>query len=242
MSLWLDGHFWNRYFQEVFVPQIDAFCDVINNRLLPTFLDINKEADEVAQAEYERLGSLPADEYTVWDMGDIAEQAMEAGLSHYQILEEVRQSILNLAAAALYHMFEQQMLFFYRRQVLHPSEENSIPKLKMRELKKRLLDVGIDIESLESWSKVNELRLLANSVKHAEGASSEQLKKLRPDLFVDPSLQDKNLSWLASATRVYLPLAGKDIYVASDDLENYRSGVVLFWEEFGNAVRQHSKR
>lgn len=242
MSIWLDGHFWSCYFQEVFVSQINAFCDVIINRLLPTFVDVDKEADEVAQAEYERLGSLPAGEYTAWDMGDIAEQALEAGLSHYQALEGVRQSVLNLAAAALYHMFEQQLLLFHRRQVLHSSEEDSIPKLKMRELKKRLLDGGLDIESLESWSKVNELRLVANSVKHAEGTSSEQLRKLRPDLFVDPSLQDENLSWLASATRVYLPLAGQDIYVTSDDLENYRSEVVLFWEEFGNAVRQHSER
>lgn len=242
MNIWLDGHFWSYHFQAVFVPQINAFCDAIINRLLPAFADVDKEADEVAQTEYERLGSLPADEYGAWDMGDVAEQALEAGLAYYQALEGVRQSVMNLAAAALYHMFEQQLLFFHRRQVLHPSEEDTISKLKMGKLKKRLRDGGLDIESLKSWPKVNELRFAANSVKHAEGTSSEELRKLRPDLFVDLSLKDENLSWLASSTRVYLPLAGQDIYVTADDLEDYRSALVLFWEEFGNAVRQHSKR
>lgn len=241
MSVWLDSHFWSNYFQEVFVPQVSAFCDAIINRLLPTFAEIDKEADQATQAEYERLGSLPAGVYTAWDMGDIAEQALEAGLTYYQALEGVRQSVLNLAVAALYHMLEQQLMFFHRRQVLHPSEEDITSKLKITELKKRLLDGGIDIKSLESWSKVNELRLVANSVKHAEGASSEQLRKLRQDLFVNPSLQDENLSLSASTPKVYLPLAGEDIYVTSDDLEDYRSAVVLFWEEFGNAMRLHSE-
>jgi len=242
VSVWLDGRFWSNHFQEVFIPQINVFCAAIINRLLPTFADVEKEADEIIQAEYKRLGSLPAGEYTAWDMGDIAEQAQEAGLSYYQALEDVRQSVSNLAAAALYHMLEQQLLFFHRRQVLHPSEEDSISKLTMRELRKRLLDGGLDMGSLESWPKVDELRLVANSVKHAEGTSSEQLRKLRPDLFTHPLLQDEDSSWLASASRVYLPLAGRDIYITSDDLEGYRAAVVLFWEEFGNAVRQHSEK
>lgn len=241
MNIWLDGHFWSYHFQEVFVPQINTFCDAIVGRLLPTFADVEKEADEVAQAEYKRLGSLSDDEYTARDMGDAAEQALEAGLTYYQALEDIRQSLMNLATVALYHIFEQQLLFFHRRQVLHPSEEDDNAKLRVGELKKRLLDSGIDIESLGSWSKVNELRLVANSVKHAEGTSSEQLRDLRPDLFVDPSLHDENLSRLSSSG-VYLPLAGQDIYVTADDLEGYRSAVVMFWEEFGHAVREHSER
>ena len=241
-NVWLDGHFWSGHFQTVFAPQVNAFCEVMVGRLLPTFEGLSREADEVAQEEYERLGSRPANEYSAWDMADAAEQALEAGLSHYRILDGVRQALANLAAAALYHLFEQQLVLFHRRQLLHPSEEKITAKLKVSELKKRLLDGGLKLESLESWSRVDELRLVANSVKHAEGTSSEKLRELRPHLFVDPSLQEENLSWLASSTSVYLPLAGQDIYVTADDLERYRSAIVDFWEEFGEAVRRHSER
>jgi hypothetical protein len=242
MIVWLDGHFWSRHFRQGFIPQVNAFCDAVINRVLPTFAGIAKEADDVAQAEYQRVGSLSATESEILDMADIAERAQEAGLVYYEALEGVRQSLTNLAAAALYHMFEQQLLLFHRKQVLHPSEEDNISKIKIGELKKRLLDGGLDIESLESWPKVDELRLVANCVKHAEGVSSEKLGKLRSDLFVHPASRDEDLARLSSSARVYLPLAGQDVYVTVDDFEAYRSAVVLFWEEFGNAIRQHSNR
>lgn len=242
MIVWLDGHFWSRHFKQGFIPQVNAFCDAVINRVLPTFAGIAKEADDVVQAEYQRIGSLSTAESEVLDMADIAERAQEAGLVYYEALEGVRQALTNLAAAALYHMFEQQLLLFHRKQVLHPVEEDDISKIKTGELKKRLLDGGLDIESLESWPKVDELRLVANCVKHAEGVSSEKLRKLRSDLFVHPASRDEDLAWLPSSARVYLPLAGQDVYVTVDDFEAYRSAVVSFWEEFGNAIRQHSNR
>jgi hypothetical protein len=75
-------------------------------------------------------------------------------------------------------------LYFHREQVLKSEEEDNISKIEFSEFKKILKSEGVDIESLKSWSKINELKLVADSVKHAEGRSSEELKKLRLDLFI----------------------------------------------------------
>jgi hypothetical protein len=240
MSIWLDGYFWSHYFRQRFIPQINAFCDVIINRINPTFANIEQEADGVAQAEFERLGHMPAEDDNIWDMSDIAEKAQEAGLNHYQAITNVHQGIINLSVAALYHLFEQQLLLFHRRQVLHTSEENVITLINLEEFKGRLSEGGLDLENLSSWPRINELRLVANSVKHAEGKSTERLRKLRPDLFENPILKDEASNWLASSPDIYMPLGGEDIYLTIDDLDLYRSSLLSFWNEFGSAICEHS--
>jgi hypothetical protein len=39
----------------------------------------------------------------------------------------------------------------------------------------------------DDWARIDELRLVANSVKHAEGPSAQQLRELRADLFQNPA-------------------------------------------------------
>ncbi|CAG1010416.1 hypothetical protein ANRL4_04187 [Anaerolineae bacterium] len=58
----LNPKFWNGYFRNIFLKQATAFCDAVVNRVLPTFDQIDVEADKVAEQEFERLGSFPADD------------------------------------------------------------------------------------------------------------------------------------------------------------------------------------
>lgn len=192
------------------------------------------EAEIAAEEEWQKMMNQAAGEYV--NAGTLAEQAQEIGISTYLTLEAVRQSIVNLAAAALYHMFEQQILLFHRRQVLHPSEENIQKLINMKEFKKRLSDTGIDYETLPSWKKVYELRLVANVVKHAEGRSAEELRTLRPDLFEHPALREKSLLKRMGTPAVFMPLAGKDIYLTTDDLNAYQTSLCNFWEEFADTI------
>ena len=53
----------------------------------------------------------------------------------------------------------------------------------MREFQKRLKDIGIDIVAFSSWTKIDELKQVANAVKHAEGDAVQRLHGLRPDFF-----------------------------------------------------------
>ena len=238
LVIWLDPEYWSDYFKQVFCKHIATFMDSIANRVLPTFTQIESEAEAVAEREWERLCGLPASEYS--DMGDLAERAQEAGIDYYQSLEAVRQSLINITATAMYHMFEQQILFFHRKQLLQPTEKDSNRSVSLEEFKSRLTSKGICIEKLSIWPKVNELRVVANVVKHAEGASARELRSLRPDLFDHPAIRKHPLfKFRRDRPPVYLPLAGEDIYITIDDLHVYGSALISFWEEFAKAIDGH---
>jgi hypothetical protein len=101
VTTWLDGGYWAHYFRRVFARQIAALHRAVEERLLPTFDGIGAEAEQITSDEFDRLKRTPGDD--CGDMADLAETAQEAGFAHYEELTSVRQAILNLAAAALYH-------------------------------------------------------------------------------------------------------------------------------------------
>jgi len=205
--------------------------EALENRLLPTLedTDIAHEAEAVTDEVAEKLSSMPADENM--DMAALAEDPQNAGVSHYVMLMGIRQGLINMFAAALYHTFEQHLLQFHRREVLSPHEESNHSLFKVSALKIRLQEHGIDLESLPSWRKLDELRLVANVVKHAEGDSAEQLRIARPDLFEAPSLNELDIEVTCGKPTIFLPLAGEDLYVGAEDIRSYEKAIASFWDE-----------
>jgi len=230
----LNHQWWETHFKQYFMPQLHSLVEVLEHRLLPTFANIESEANEKAEKEWERLGSLPARDDI--DMSDLAERAFETGLAYYEMMTGLRQGLQNIFAAALFHLYEQQAMFFHRREVLHPSEEND-PKLFNHSIfRERLQRFGIDVTKFRCWLELEELRLVANTVKHAEGDSAKKLHSLRPDLFEAPSLGGLSFLGKRSSPRVYSPLMGEDVYVAVQDLKRYANTVEQFWEELSDAM------
>jgi len=170
------GHFWAETCGDVFSARISEFCTAIEARLLPAFDDLEGEADQAANAEWDRL-SREADPEWV-DQAEVAERATEVGVAYYLSMQSVRQALINLSIAALYHLFEQQMLFFHRQQLLHPREENDASLINMRELMSRLALGGVDVHKMRSWPRIQELKAAANVVKHAEGRSADELRQM----------------------------------------------------------------
>lgn len=231
--MWLDLNFWSSYFK-VFSRQITVFCESVVNRVFPTFDQIDKEAEKIEEEEYERIGSLPGDENS--DMADAAEKAQEAGLEHYMLMSGVKQALISVTIAGLYHLFEQQLLLFHRKQVLDQSNENKSKLMNLCELKKRLADAGINIESLSSWPKIDELRHVTNAIKHAEGVSADKLRSVRPDLFVHPTLRNGSPLGENIHYPIYMPLGGEDIYPEINDFQEYGKAITDFWDEFGKSI------
>ncbi len=232
----LSGRYWARVFVREFVPQLTATLDALEHRVLPAFDGIGKEAERLSRDAWDAYMSTPAE-----DEGDpaaYAESAQEMGVDHYMLLNGIRQGIMNLFASALYHAFEQQIMLFHRRQVLHPVEENDRSHFKFSVFKVRLKSCGIDVENFGSWRTVQELRLVANAVKHADGGSMDKLRDLRPDLFVAPGLP-LEVGELTKHWRrpVFRPLVGEDFYVSLDSLRKYRDALVRFWEELAGALQ-----
>lgn len=227
---------WTRRFKTQFAPQLSSIVDAVEQRILPAFQGIEEEAEAFTEERWKEFMSMPA--MPDVDPADLAEAAQEAGVSHYLLLTGMRQGLLNLCAVALHHTFEQQVMLFHRRQVLHPSEENNPSLFSMTEFQKRLARSGIDITAFSSWSRMNQLRLVANTAKHAEGDSARKLYEQRPDLFEHPQLPQTRLFLSRGQPRVFLPLVGEDLYLSMEDLRQYRDAAVQYWEELASAMER----
>ena len=228
--------YWSDHIRRVFIPLIDAFSDCLKKRVLPSFDKLEQEADQVANETWNRLGSH-ATENT--DPADLADSAFQKGLEFYQTMTEMIQGIRNLFAVGLYHLFEQQVLYFHRSELLDFGEENDPKLFKTKEAFERLAAHGIAIDQFRSWDKVRELQTLANAIKHADGPSCEALKELRPDLFCHPDARDLGPTYLPGV-KVFQPLGGEAIYVTDEAFDGYVAAAKEFWNELAAVLERQA--
>lgn len=212
------------------------FADCLGDKILPVFKNLDREAEKITQQEFKRLGYLA--DPTQFDEGDIAEMASDKGISYYLNMTGLLQGILNLFAVGAYHRFEQQLHMFYRREVLPKEQEDDFSEFGIGKIIERIKKSKIEITSFSNWPKVDELRLVANTVKHADGLSAKELKERRPDLFEPPDLGVKKIMSgpPASLRQVFQPLSGEDLFVSHEEIQSYSTAIKQFWVELANAL------
>jgi len=225
---------WPHYFRKMFIPQVQAFADCLTKRLLPTFENVEEEAKKVEQEEYERLSlKYPyedgPDDATLW------EWAQDEAISYYQVIHDAEQGVVNLFAIGLYHLLEQHLSLFVRRWLVF---DDKVPAQIWDTAKALLLERGVDIETVPSYPKVKELRLLANCIKHGDGRACEGIRELRPELFCSPHSKDLEVSVELSLphTPIIQPLGGEAVYVSKEEFEAYVGAVKSFWAELSKML------
>ncbi len=223
---------WPTVIRSQFIRQIDLHSAVLRERLLPAFDNLDEEAKKIEDETYERLYSRSSSEDP--DVALLAQIAVEEAANYLVMMKKMKQAQINLQTLGLYHLFEQQICEIHRRRVFWLGNMNATADIKLREVKDTLLADGVAIEQLPAWSKVNELRLVANCAKHAEGDSCKQLRQLRPDLLT-PSLSGAPAR-LAPVPVVLNPLGGENLYVSLSDFEDYVTSLKSFWLELATAL------
>ncbi len=221
--------FWSRYMREIFIKETRILGQALKDRVLKGFYNVEQEAGKLAEEEYKRLLQVPVGENGGPGMDVLAERAEEEGINFYLTVMSVRKGLVNLFAVALYELFLQHLMVLHRRELLGVHEENDQKLYKVCEARKRLRESGIDVEKFRSHRKVGELRLVANTVKHAEGKSAEKLRKIRPDLFILPS------------RTLFKPLLGEDFLVRPEEITSYADAIAEFWEELAIALERHAR-
>ena len=212
-----------RFRQEYFIRQslkeLATYSLAFNQRIVGAFANLSAEADNVQNEEYERLNSS----YSGWEEDDsrISEAAYHKGVDYYLATAAIRQGVVNLMVAGLFHLFEQHAITV-TREVCYPSRPPSTDK-PFDGLKQCIRTLGIEASALPSYNKLDELRLLANVVKHGDGGSASKLRTLRPDLFEESSLPLR-------------PLIGDGVKLTENHFTEYKTVVESFWREVANAL------
>ena len=207
------------------------FRQYIFDDILPGLSNLGQKAERMANDYYNHIGSQPVGECGDVDMANVADDADAISQGWYAMMAQVRQTMLNLLAAGVFHLAEQQLAQLCRDAACDeaPSPETNLEKLEA--WYQKYLD--LDLKKLPSWATVAELRLVANTVKHGEGRSASRLKILYPAIFSNPDYAElyEQEGLTPGMREAHAPLTGEDLFVTQALLGTYLDGVESLFEE-----------
>jgi hypothetical protein len=201
------------------------------------FANLDKRADEVANAAFQRYGSESAGDDFDGDMSVFAERAEDEGLAFYEVMFGLRQATLNLFSAGLFHLVEQQLA-----NLCHDASFDTPPPkdTKLSVVARWYGDhFQLELQALPDWATIEELRLVANVVKHAEGDSAEALRSIRPELFRHPSTRNLWPNNSPPVLPVRLPLAGDNLYITEELFRGYSQAATQFFARIASYFEAH---
>lgn len=211
--------------------QARQWVRTLEERLLPTFDNLKSETDKMVaemRAAYPDLERI--DPFS-------AENAMfEAAMSHYDMNLSVKQGLVNIFAAGLYHLFEQQVQEFHFKALYGERFRYAVDTLKKwNEILGTPLPEKVKAE-------LDELRELANTVKHGDGSAAQKLYKLNPTLFQNEWERDEpeDFGVIVHKPEVFAPMYGQDIYLQIEDVRRFQALVTQLWEHYFNLFIQPS--
>jgi hypothetical protein len=225
------------------IRPVIAFREYVFRDVIPHFCNLNQRADQIASEYYDLAITGPVDEDCDGDTSQFAEEGHDQALSWYQMMRSLRQTMLNLLAAGLFHLIEQQLASLGQS----AGFENRRPKsTKLQDVAEWFKSVlNLDLHGLKDWPLIEELRLVANTAKHAEGGSSKKLKALKSQLFCDPALDEM---FKGAGFKEYLvnrpvvaPFAGENLFVTESALREYAESVESFFREIATMLEEQDK-
>ncbi len=235
----INGKWVAGYIRAMIIPDFNGFSQVVTKRLLPTFDTFGSEALKHGQEWFcgktERLDPLDSDQSEA--TAHFADKAVDETLAFADMLVAMYFASVGLYSVGLFHLFEQH----FTDLPLEILEAHTYNKpIKLKEVRDWLkADVSIDVTVFPTWPSLEELRLVANTIKHAEGGSAEALRGRRPDLFIHPAARKGGDSTATPfQSRVRKPLFGEDLYLTTDDFSRYVEGVITFWSELADAMEK----
>jgi hypothetical protein len=163
--------------------EIESFQKFYNERLFPNFDEIEKEAEEQSETFFQKGMESHGSEI---DPASLADSALEEGFYRYQELSLIKYEFTASAISTAFMLWEQQTRRFLFKEMRHCFE------IKMEEFCTNFGEIKevfkyhvVELEALDCWEKINELKLLYNVIKHGDGPSAKKLRRLHKDLFND---------------------------------------------------------
>jgi hypothetical protein len=223
--------------RQMVLPFVRVYGQWVEERIIPLSEQLEKMANTVEQEAYDNLMSQPADDDCAGDGSDEAETAHDIGLSFYEDISRMYQATLNLFSAGLFHVMEQQLADLTRDGAIQKEVSDTKLDVVVDWYKK---NCQLELRQFPDWWVIDELRLVANSTKHAEGPAAKQLREKRPELFVYPALRIDDANTFV-VSPLSLPLGGDGLYVTGDEFRRYHKAVLNLFEWLRQYFEDHGE-
>lgn len=207
----------------------DYFIDVYLKKVVGIFNDIEKESNEAANHHFQFLGEHLSPEYA--DLDYLMDASFNKGLEYFEMVSLVKYNVKLMWFSTMYQFWEQQVrVYLYKEggyRLNSNSEEVAFKNYctTIGAIKKEFLKYRYDIEQMDCWEELDELRLLANVIKHGDGGAATHLKEKRPDFFYNEILEENTFDhYGTSLNEKTLKINGKQLMV-------YKEALQSFWKE-----------
>lgn len=208
------------------LTRLRVFRDQMVGRVFPAFANIEQEAREHGDAVFQQALAGPIQPNI--DESTLAEHAHEAAQLHYSDLEQVLQTSINFAAATIFHAHWETPVrdWLGREAPMFGASKGQMKKIegtKLDDIATFLASHGWSFAQAGWFSTLDELRLVANTVKHARGDSARALFERRPKLFWPYNIVGED-EYLGSAAP-----DGTNLVITPEDFATYAEAVEAFW-------------
>jgi len=235
----MNGKWAANYIREIIIPDFDMFGKVVTKRLLPTFDTFGTEALEHGEKWFRGMaaGLDPFDNDQYEAAAYHADKAMDKTIAFADMLVAMYFTSVGVYSVGLFHLFEQHFADLPLR--IHREINGYKNEFKREKIVKNWLksNLSVDVETFTAWPVICELKLVANTIKHAEGKSATDLRSRCPDLFIHPAEREReDAHTMPIQSRVRKPLFGEDLYLTTDDFSRYVDGIISFWSELSTEM------
>lgn len=140
-------------------------------------------------------------------------------------IAEVNGYMAGVAIVGLYHLWEKQVVLYLKKELLHDwvIEDRKLPQ-KWSQIVEVFKAYSTNFEDLPFYSDLNELRLVANTVKHGHGVSYKELAETRADILIP--CRDSDDAPVIGGEHALLRA---EIYPQKKHFTKYKEAALAFW-------------
>ena len=208
-------YLWNKL-RELKKEELILLKDMYYERIKPSFENAEGEADEHYRDVYDDIISSYHPDYNDIDPYDAYECARNSSIEEYEKLSLMRYNALVLWISLVCQTWEQQLIKFIKSEMKNDGYSFDDTGFDFNDIKEAFLLHNTNLEQLDSWSIIKELRWLVNVIKHGDGTSGKKLRKIRPDIFKCEYINGTDLLKLYDTS-----LLEETLKVTDEDLEKY---------------------
>lgn len=216
---------WGPYRQHL-IAEHCFYVEQAQKRLLSQFDNIHDEAE---QAEREFLDGISLHfDPERHDPADFYEAAHDRSIEFYQLLSDMRDRTRLGVIAGMYHEWDKKLREWMVNEVQNWCPSRNVSKALWQQDIVKLFDwlaeFGWNVKtSLNSYGRLNEMRLVVNVFKHGDGTSFDELKQAHPDYLLHP-LAEKAGDMICSDW-----LDHSYMTVTDQHVEAFSEAILAFW-------------
>lgn len=205
------------------------YVEQAKKRLLSQFENMEAEADKYSEDWLEQQGQYFNPDTD--DPSDYYEQAHDASIDFYLMLENMRKSTRLSVVAGMFHEWDKQLRDWTTKEVRHWNQGEEVKSAIWNARFEGLIDlfegVGWQIRSKDYYVPLNRCRLVVNAYKHGDGVALEEIKKDHPEFLTHP--------W--SFGPALLPYANhEDLKIEEAHIDEFSNAIIEFWNDVPDRI------